>query len=279
MAMHTVVSIATEPVAYHDWQARILALSHARVGQPGPLTCLVATTDAAPCIPGAGVLAHAPGDPDPETGDRYPMYNRLAGLAAWLATTPPAEETICILDPDCLFRASLGDCAVQRGHPVAQPIGYLDCAAQAALLAPYGDPAALAPVSMPWLIHREDLRVVLPRWMDYTRALRADPRTREAFGWITDMWGYCLAAAEAGLRHEPAELAWMITGHAPDLPLVHYCYPGEVHVPGWTWDKRYYRPWDRVPPWPTAAPAPLQEVLTRLDELARFERGRRGRTA
>ena len=46
---------------------------------------------------------------------------------------------------------------------------------------------------------------LIPLWIDKTEDIRNDPTSRELLGggWIADMWGYTIAAAEMGLRHKP----------------------------------------------------------------------------
>lgn len=273
--LHTVVSISAEPAGYQDWQARLLAMSHARVGQPGPLTYLVATAGAPPAIPGAAVLTHPPASPHPHTGDNYPPYNKPAALTAWFAQAPPSEEIICILDPDCWFRAPVCP-RVRRGHAVAQRMDYMRAEEAAAALRPYrADVLRRRLMGIPLFVHRDDLAALVPGWVRYTAALRADPVTRAALGWVAEMWAYLLAAADCGLQHHRRQLAWSLPGQPLTTPLVHYCYsyPGDAPPSAWQWCKRTYRAWDAVPPWPATLPAPMQDVLTALNALAAQARG------
>jgi hypothetical protein len=100
---HTVFSIENKP--YHRWQAELLRYSHERAGQPGRLTCLVSGPDEG-VEPIEGAF-HAPSwSWHPVTGDYYTPRNKPVALATWLADSPPQEESILIIDPDCVRLAA-----------------------------------------------------------------------------------------------------------------------------------------------------------------------------
>ena len=73
--IHTVFS--TDASRYQLWQARVLAYTHRKVGQPGGLTRLLSTRG--PITPFAGetfALRPHPGS------NAYPGFNRLSALVA-----------------------------------------------------------------------------------------------------------------------------------------------------------------------------------------------------
>jgi hypothetical protein len=261
--IHTVFS--TDATRYQLWQAQVLAHTHRKVGQPGGLTRLLSTS---------GVISPFAGEtfavqPHPGSED-YPGYNRLSALVAWLAASPPQEEVILHLDPDCVFLA-LVDLMVTRGRPSSQYVSYLDQAET------YGElirrhclqPALVQPVGIPTVIHRDDLAQLAPRWLAKTERLRADPEAVAAWGWVCETWAYCLAAAELGMRHDVRwDLAHFPDEDAVSRPFVHYCYPSKAPDDSWRWDKREYQPWDPIPTPPMSTPAASRAVVAAINELA-----------
>jgi hypothetical protein len=286
--VHTVFSIERNP--YCLWQARLLAHSHRKAGQPGPLTALVAAAPDAPPVL-ARTFRHAPHSPHPATGDDYGPYNKPASLVAWLRDAPPPEETILVLDPDCVFVApALPPAPVARGRPVAQPSFFLDLvnrpnpARPARASAPaipldyaiYDDvvrrhcarPALVEGVSVPFFIHRDDLAAVAPLWLAKTEAIRADAAVCARIGWCAEMLGYICAAAEIGLRHVFGDLAVIENERLERTPIVHYAFEVADRTGGWYFHKRKYAPWARVPEPPPDVPDAARAAIALLNELA-----------
>jgi hypothetical protein len=265
--VHTVFSV--DGSLYQRWQADLLAYSHRKASQPGPLTRLL-SSDGPPTRFEGRTFHTRSYSTHPATGDYYPPYNRIMALGAWLTEAPPAEEVILLIEPDCVFLGPLAGVPVSRGHPVSHPIGYMDPAPQAELVQRHcSRPELVDAAGIPTvLIHRDDLIELLPLWLEKTEDIRNDPTSREILGggWIADMWGYTCAAAEMGLRHKLRELARVQGENQADLPIVHYCYASSSAEHDWTWDKRYYRPWERVPDPPDELPAADKALIGLLNE-------------
>ena len=109
---------------------------------------------------------------------------------------------------------------------------------------------------------------LIPLWIEKTEDIRNDPTSRELLGggWIADMWGYTIAATEMGLRHKLRELARVQGEDQADLPIVHYCYASSCGECDWHWDKRNYRPWERVPDPPSEVPSVDKALIGLLNE-------------
>ena len=265
--VHTVFSV--DGSLYQRWQADLLAYSHRKANQPGPLTRLL-SSDRLPTRFEGRTFHTRSYSTHPATGDYYPPYNRIMALRAWLTEAPPAEDVILLVEPDCVFLGSLTGEPVSRGHPVSHPIGYMDPSPQAELLQRHcSRPELVEPAGIPTvLIHRDDLTELIPLWIEKTEDIRNDPTSRELLdgGWISDMWGYTIAAAEMGLRHDLRELARTQGEDQADLPIVHYCYASSYAEHGWHWDKRTYRPWERVPDPPGEVPLVDKALIGLLNE-------------
>lgn len=264
-AIHTVFSASGS--LYQRWQADLLAYSHRRVNQSGPLTRLLSSYEQASPFSGL-TFQFSPFSPHPLTEDDYAPYNKPKALHAWLQEAPPSEEVLLILDPDCIFVESLTG-SVSRGHPVAQPYSYLDPNAEdkAELVAKHcKNPDLVQGVGIPILMHRDDLAAVAPLWLKKTEEIRDDPKSCELAGWVAEMWAYAFAAAELGLKHTARKLTRVTTEDAADLPIIHYCYGSSDTEDKWRWDKRTYRPWERVPDPPNDVPLASKVLIGLLNE-------------
>jgi hypothetical protein len=263
--VHTVFS--ADGSIYQRWQADLLAHSHRKVRQPGPLTRLL-STDGPPSLFAGTTFQTESYSTHPLTGDYFPCYNKVVALKAWLEEAPPTEEVVLLLDPDCIFLEPVEE-LVSRGEPIAHPISYLDPfhARNVGFVRKHCPTPDLAQaLGIPILIHRDDLALLCPRWLKKTEEIRNNPESREHAGWLAEMWGYAFAAAEIGLRHRLRELARFSTENRADLPLIHYCYSSSDAEGRWRWDKQTYRPWERVADPPSEVPLASKVLIGLLNE-------------
>lgn len=267
MTVHTVFSI--DGSLYQRWQADLLAYTHRKVKQPGPLTRLYSAPGTPPDFDG-NTFQTEPYSPHPTTSDDYRPYNRIGALSAWMTALAPPEDTLLLLDPDCVFITACDE-SVERGRPVAHPIYYMDDVNEAhpEFLQRHGYRAEqVQGMGVPLLIHRDDLRAVLPLYMAKTEEIRDDPASRELAGWMSDMWGYAFACADLGLRHELRELSRWQMENDTDAPFIHYCYASKSAQEEWQWDKRTYRPWTPIPTPPSDVSRASVALVSLVNELA-----------
>jgi len=241
---------STDDRDYQRWQAELLVRSAVRVGQADRIHQAVATRSAAAYRPIAGVTAHPhwPGSPRPATGDAYPPYNKAVGAVAVLSETEgPDDEPIHALDPDMILRAPLLD-RPTPGRPIGQPWSYMDPNGYGRrYLEPLGlDPERVDPVGFPISITRGDLSRVAVGWLEAIERVRGLPGGRS--DWVAEMWGYVIAAAEAGLRHRIVDrMIVPLDHHRAEKPIVHYCYPMTTTSGREIWTKFLERAWARLP--------------------------------
>ncbi len=265
MQVHTVFSV--DGSLYHRWQADLLAYSHWKVRQAGPLTRLWSDQSQPSAFEGQTfqTMSYCP---HPMSGDYYPPFNKPMALLTWLENASPIEEAVLLLDPDCIFVTPCS-LSVKRGEPVAQPIGYLNPLENVELVKRHGcKPESVQPVGIPMLIHRDDLAVLTPFWVENTEAIRSDPISRQLAGWTAEMWAYVFATARLGLRHQLCDLARWQMEDQTDLPFIHYCYSSSNMDGQWQWDKRTYRPWEQVPDPPPNTPLATVALISILNEWA-----------
>ena len=124
----------------------------------------------------------------------------------------------------------------------------------------------------PVVIHRTDLEAIAKEWEQTAVALKTDPAADARLGWVIEMWGYAIAAAKLGLKHqefpdfqvEPGALsnAAQMRGFPKRYWLFHYTYQFEYMLDGspclpWTigefsLDKRHFN--DNYPAHPLPQP-------------------------
>ena len=234
----------TDVSDYAHWQCELLEHTWREVGQPGELIRLVALADdkTLPVHRHTRVFQTAFTNVHPVSGDEYVPYNRLFSLREWLREDSP-DGTVLLLDPDCVFRNALPD-HVEPGAPIAQYwYDFYGMPDEVKSLTTIPDDE-LQPITWPAIVHSEDLRLFMPRWIDWTA------RIRDLTGaWESDMFAFILAAAEVGLNFEvgttTAWLNWpedVVAG----APIIHYCQPVFDDNGKQLWFKQGYKPWSRI---------------------------------
>ncbi len=258
---YTVFSTNDSP--YMQWQSELLEHSWKQAGQEGELIRLVAThtPDALPVQKYARCVATRCWDVHPQTGDKYPIYNKPASLLEWVYRERP-EGTVLLLDPDCVFRKPVKR-TVAPGYPAGQD--WIDF--------PLGEPGGETPfglpqpfsflkeycarvdlptdsIMIPTLIHTTDLRRIAARWLELCGVVRdnyADENGKKM--WESDMIAYLATCGEYGLRHEPINLGVATNWDEeamPDSPIIHYCqaiHDGDGET---LFNKHTYKPWSLI---------------------------------
>lgn len=219
-----ITTITTNPRhPYYSWLTTLHVYSLMRCGQPGPIVILTDVVD-----------------------HDYPPINRPYTLHRWLSENHRIDDSVLVSDVDTVLRRPLVR-DVPPGRAVAQRCPFADVfEAERDELTEV--PWPLQYVSVPYIVHSNDLRRFAPRWFHWTRHLQARPGwIRPGFiggrtAWVPEMWGYMIAAAEAGVRHvEEDAMARSIIDDDGTTPVVHLTYT----LAGF--DKVKYRPWAPIP--------------------------------
>lgn len=191
-------------------------------------------------------------DTHPESW-RYPILDRVLAFHRAMHFYA-GDQPVAILDPDMVFLRPLEPTVESHwGQASAHPVMEADRKAKAQQLAHLVDDALRMPlVDLPWLLSAGDARRLAPRWLEFTERMVLDPPIRSLFGWMLDMWSFCLAAYSLGI--------------AQDVSTRLTCVPGEDSVIGDAWvlhyhralvhgfDKRIWMPGDPLEPVPTDEP-------------------------
>jgi hypothetical protein len=246
------------------WQAELLHHTYLIAGMQAELTALVAATGepernfSCNSVVVANYKDSVPGLP-------VLTLNKPGGIAEWAAMDGPRDETILIVDPDSIFTSQICDPGPMSAEDVySEEHDYMcpNIPKNRTVLDRHCRPELLPkiqPVGIYILITRATLFDLAQRWLQKSIEIAADPVCREALrgtGWLSDMWGYVIAAAELGIRHKLMDFSQTTGSNSLQNPITHYCYPlMRRHDGPWEtdtqkpilWTKWHYEPWNDPP--------------------------------
>jgi hypothetical protein len=175
------------------------------------------------------------------------------------------EEYILMAEPDHLYLRPLEN-LMNGNTPAAFPFFYIEPKKYPKLVRRFAGEAftdaqieAVDPIgSSPVFIHKDDLRRVAPVWRDVALKIKRDPEAEKAWGWVLEMYGYAIASAMVGLKHDlrprlQAQPPW--DKSAGDFFILHFTYGNDYDLNGaftpgkigqWRFDKRQWM--SSVPP-------------------------------
>jgi len=267
---------------YMWWQAEFLQYTYTKAGMRAPLTALVSVTEEKPRTFSCSSVTvsnyrHCCGEA------LYAPLNKPGGISDWLRTDRSPDETVFIVDPDSAFMNVIPEPGVAPGQAYSQEHRYLhsDLPASKVVLRRHCSAKLhnrVQPVGIYILIRKSDLRRLAPRWLQKSIEIRSDRTCRDALphnGWVSEMWGYVIAAAESGIHHHIADLSQATGENQLSAPIIHYCFPVvKRDAPPWRsgtkgvlWSKWSYHPW-QIPLIPSNAPPEGRALLARLAEFA-----------
>jgi hypothetical protein len=262
IAVHVVFSC--ENTTYMWWQAEFLHHTYTIAGMNAQLTALVAATDeperefTCNTVRVASYKDSIPSAP-------LLVLNKPGGIAEWAALDGPRDETILIVDPDSMFVRPVFDPGpIADGEAYSETHDYmhvdlpknrivLDRHCRTELL------TKVQPVGIYIFVNRGCLAELARRWLQKSIDIAGDPICRDALsgtGWLSDMWGYTIAAAELGIHHHIRSFSQVTGSDSLNNPITHYCFPlMEKHDGTWEpdtqkpilWSKWHYRPWEDPP--------------------------------
>ena len=190
-----------------------------------------------------------------------------------------AEEYVYIAETDHVFMKPMPNSATEE-TAAAFVFGYMHASWGHQAVIDRHSPGTswrdVQPVGpSPVIIHKPALRRITPLWLNLSLSLKLDPDADKRFGWVLEMWGWSIAAAQLKIRHAP-DRSFQIEGGAGISAragkergafIFHYTYGIEYTLGGrpqgpnqigeWSLDKRHYGaqypPRDLQPPPPGAA--------------------------
>jgi len=281
------VIFSCENTAYMRWQAELLHYSYARSGMRAQLTALVSETGepingfTCETVRVGNYKASLP-------KEIYEPLNKPGGIQEWAAHGGSPGETVLIVDPDSFFVRPVPDPGpLRRGEACADTHHYMRADIEYNKLVldrhcPREVRSFFQPVGIYILIRRDDLAALAPRWLQKAMEIRSDKVCRAKMphsGWISEMLGYAIAAAECGIRHRISKFAQSTGTGSLHCPIIHYCFPVNASGHDWRegqsekvlWSKWEYKPWAH-PQVDRATTAESRELLRGLAELAAMKR-------
>ena len=276
--MHIVFSC--ENTQYMWWQAELLHYTYKKTGMQAELTALVSVSDepardfTCPSVTVANYEGWL------GAGSFKPL-NKPGGIAEWALADGPKQETVLIVDPDSAFVGIVQDPGpLKSGEAYSQEHDYMNVnlPASQTVLSRHCNRGArelVQPIGIYVMVSKTDLAELASRWLHKTIEIKNDPICRAALpddGWISDMWGYSIAAAELGIRHRIINFSQVTGSNCIKYPIIHYCFPLVEHGEYWDpnrqqtflWSKWDYNPWVV----PQACTAPTLEGRVLLENLA-----------
>jgi hypothetical protein len=262
------------------WQAEFLHYTYVIAGMNAELTALVAATDE-PQRELTGKSVRVANYKDSIPNAPLLTLNKPGGIAEWAALDGPRDETVLIVDPDSMFiRPVVDPGPLTAGEACSEEHAYMGVNIQSnrTVIDRHCRKelhAKIQPVGIYIFINRACLAELAQRWLQKSIDIAADPICREALGgtgWLSDMWGYAIAAAELGIHHHIRGFSQVTGSNSLQNPITHYCFPlmenrDEIWEPDTQkpilWSKWTYRPWDD-PPVPLAATVEGELLLQRL---------------
>jgi hypothetical protein len=286
------VIFSCDDKTYMWWQAELLHHTFVKSGMRAGLTALSAPSDE----PGPAFTCdvfRASCYKDKCSGKPLLCLNKPGGVAEWARLVGSSDETVMIVDPDSVFLREVPDVGpIADGEAYSEEHDYmgLDIPANKLVIDRHCKAAyrgGVQPVGIYIMINRACLVELSRLWLERSVEIASDPVCREALagtGWLSDMWGYAIAAAELGIRHHIREFSQVTGSHSLERPITHYCYPllvdpaqrwsPDTQVP-LLWSKWHYVPWGD-PPKAAASCCEGANLLEQLQEFAYLNRLRAG---
>jgi len=230
---------------YQDWQMAVLWWSLRKNWKEAKFSRLLNCADKArkdykyksimPTIWADDYATH------PKTKDGYAPYNKPVGVIEFMKDQTIKEKWIVIIDPDQIVKKPMDNLNPVLGRPVAQEVGFAMTDLDKVVNFFGFKIDQVDKVSVPIIIHQNDLRRIAPLWLLYTELIRQVPRMHKVAGWIAEMYGYMLAAAKLGIRHTlRKDLGDRIPYSVKDSYSLHYDLAHESKDKKIKWDKRSY---------------------------------------
>merc|ERR1719160_2117255 len=211
-----------------------------------------------------------------------------------------SEDYILLLEPDHFLTRPVPNLAVQKQSPVAFDFWYMHGEGHpesAALVRRHCPrcPETVQPLGpSPVIASKETFHDLAPRWLELSIALRKDSdadagitAAGAANNWVSEMWAYSMAAAEANVTHDLLPLMWELNGLPAqgkppsynDTFMFHYAFPmyldnsgsylGDEAEAVWVFDKHEYRsqyPLSPIPALPSGAGDAEHHFVSMLNE-------------
>ncbi|XP_010540297.1 PREDICTED: uncharacterized protein LOC104814115 [Tarenaya hassleriana] len=192
----------------------------------------------------------------------YIVLNRPWAFVQWLQQADIKEDYLLMAEPDHLIVKPIPNLA-RDGLGAAFPFFYIEPKKYKKVLRKYypeerGPITNIDPIgNSPVIVGKEALKKIAPTWMNVSLAMKKDPETDKAFGWVLEMYAYAVSSALHGVSnilHKDFMIQPPWDTEVGDKYIIHYTYGCDYDMKGhltygkigeWRFDKRSY---DNSPP-------------------------------
>ena len=271
---HTLLT--TQATVYQQWQSRIMYFHFVKQRKAdGPCTDMTGFTR---------LVASENGEPDGLEGEvpsafvrqyttaeiaqygHFGVLNRPFSVVQFIQNggfERIKEPHVWIAETDHVLMRPLPNLAHDDGRAAAFSFGYMHASyGHQSLIdrfAPgvkYSDVQPVGP--SPLMISKSKLALLAPEWLNMSLRLKVDKTADQRFGWVLEMWGYSIAAAARGIRHDVLRNFQVeggagisaLSAQSRGTYIFHYTYGIEYTLGGrpqgpnqigeWSLDKRHY---------------------------------------
>ena len=211
-------------------------------------------------------------------GDVFVVYNRAHAIREFMDSFDgKGFETVVIVEPDMLplkpitVKATKGEILGHHYFYMEREYGGAELNQSALIDYCSFNPDQVEPIGVPYVLHIDDLRNMLPLWIEKTIKMRipqpwlsGDQKGERS--WIADMWSFACAAADLNIKSIASPTFGPETAIDPtpgdDSLFIHYTY-------GYTFGdfKFEKRDWTSQPPQPRPFPASPSDAPNEIESI------------
>ncbi|XP_019173998.1 PREDICTED: hydroxyproline O-arabinosyltransferase 1-like [Ipomoea nil] len=187
----------------------------------------------------------------------YIVLNRPWAFVQWLREADIEEDYILMAEPDHIIVKPIPNLS-KDGHGAAFPFFYIEPEKHESVLRKFfpeekGPITNIDPIgNSPVILGKESLKKIAPTWMNVSLAMKKDPETDKAFGWVLEMYAYAVSSAlhnVSNILHKELMIQPPWDTEVGNAYIIHYTYGCDYDKKGtltygkigaWRFDKRSY---------------------------------------